>query len=349
MKMLLIADPHIQVPPVHYGGAERIVALYAQEFQRLGHTVHLLAGPGSRSYGGRLHVHRAPSRSYPNRARRKIQFQLQSLWAARDCDVVLNFGRFDYLEVLLALNKKICHSFPNPIDQCQIDFAERRMRSGSIFHFISHNQKAHARISAPCVVIPNPVDTQAYSIGAGDGGYLVFLGRLTQNKGVDVAIQAAKLSGRRLVIAGNISREEGGEQFFREQVEPHLDGEQIRWIGPVNDHQKQILLGDAEALLFPIRWNEPFGIVMVEALACGTPVIATRRASTPEVIEDGRTGFLCNPEEQSAEAFAKAVDQLSSLSRQDCRRAAQQHFDVRVVAAQVLYVLERLARGEIRS
>lgn len=347
MKILLIADPHIPIPPLHYGGAERIVALYAKEFQNLGHTVHLLAGAGSRPYGGRLHLHRAPSSAYLSRAKCKIKFQFQSLWAARDCDVVYNFGRFDYLEGLLTLDKSLLHCFQNPVDQGQISFAEQRMRPRSMFHCVSHNQKSHALITAPCVVIPNPVDTESYTMGRGSGGYLAFLGRLTRNKGVDIAIQTAKLSGRPLVIAGNISKEEGGEQFFHEEVEPHLDGEQIRWIGPVNDRQKQALLGDAEALLFPIRWDEPFGIVMVEALACGTPVIATKRASTPEVIEHGRTGFLCSPEEPKAETFVDAVGQLSTLSRHECRRSAEQRFDVRVVAPQVLSVLGQLAQVEV--
>lgn len=346
MRILLIADPHIHVPPSHYGGAERIVALYAQEFQRLGHIVHLMAGPGSQAYGGRLHIHYAPSLAYYSRARRKLQFQAESLWAARDCDAIYNFGRFDYLEALLAKKSPLLHCLQNPIDQRQIEFAESRMRSRAMFHFISRNQQAHARISVSNVVIPNPVDTQAYAAGRGAGSYLAFLGRLTRNKGVDVAIETARMTGRRLVIAGNISKEEGGEQFFHEQVEPHLDGEQIRWIGPVNDQQKQTLLGDAEALLFPIRWDEPFGIVMVEALACGTPVIATKRASTPEVIEQGKTGFLCSPEEPRADVFAEAVGKLSSLSRQDCRRAAEQQFDVRMLAPQVLTVLERLSQGE---
>jgi glycosyltransferase involved in cell wall biosynthesis len=308
--------------------------------------VHLLAGPGSHGYGGRLRIHRSPTLAYHSRARRKIQFQVQSLWATRDCDAIYSFGRFDYLEILLKAGMPLLHCFQNPVDQRQIDFAERRMRKRAGFQCISQNQKAHAQFSRPCIVIPNPVDTQAYSPGAGDAGYLAFLGRLTRNKGIDIAIQVSKLSGRRLVIAGNISKEEGGELFFREHVEPHLDGEQIRWIGPVNDDQKQELLGGAQALLFPIRWDEPFGIVMVEALACGTPVIATNRASTPEVLEHGRTGFLCDSEEPCAEVFAEAVGQLSALNRSDCRREAERRFDVRIVAPQVLNVLQGLAFGE---
>lgn len=348
MNILLIADPIIPVPPSHYGGAERIVALYAEEFSRLGHRLNLMAGPGSKAFGGRLHLHRAPSKAYASRAYRKLRFQLQSLWAARDCDVVYNFARVDYLEGLLALKKPILQCYQNPIDQQQINYLEARIRSRLAIQCISHNQLSHASLHTPSVVIPNPVDPRAYSVGSGEGGYLAFLGRLTFNKGVDVAIEVARLSGRKLVIAGNVSDEEGDEEFFRQHVQPHLDGNQIRWIGPVNDRQKQELLGQAEALLFPIRWDEPFGIVMVEALACGCPVIATRRASVPEVIEHGLTGFLCEPAEPSPQAFAAAVAKLPQLSRGACRLAVEERFDVRVLAPQVLMMLDNLLSGAIR-
>lgn len=348
MKILLIADPHIPVPPSHYGGAERIVALYAQEFSRLGHCIHLLAGAGSRGYGGRLHIHKAPSQAYLSRAHRKVHFQLQSLWAARGTDAIYNFGRFDYLEALLAsYGKPLLHCFQNPVDQEQIDFAEQRTRANTSFHFISANQKAHAEVRASSCVIPNPVDIQAYEAGDGSGSYLAFLGRLTFNKGVDVAIQVARRTGRQLVIAGNVSNEEGGEHFFKQQVLPHVDGEQIRWIGPVNDVQKQHLLSQAAALLFPIRWDEPFGIVMVEALACGTPVIATRRASTPEVIDHGVTGWLCDPAEPSVDSFVEAVNRLPELDRRACRESAERRFDIRVLAPLVLEVVQSLSNKGI--
>jgi len=343
MNILLIADPHLPVPPDYYGGAERIVALYAEAFSRLGHKVHLMAGLGSKNYGGPMYLHRPPAKSYISRAHRKIHFQFQSLLAASACDVVYNHARFDYLESLLASRVPLLSQFHNRIDQEQIDFAERRMHSSSAFHFISANQRSHAQVSTPSCVIPNPIDSSRYSIGSGSAGYLAFLGRLTFDKGVDVAIATARQIGAKLVIAGNISEEPGGERYFRESVEPFIDGDQIRWIGPVNDHQKQQFLSQASALLFPIRWEEPFGLVMIEALACGCPVIATRRASTPEVIDHGVTGWLCEPEEPSVNAFVDAVFRLPELDRQACRAAVKRRFDVSVIAPRVLDVLQRLA------
>lgn len=308
-----------------------------------------MAATGSNRYGGRLLVHRMPSLSYWSRARRKLQFQVQSLWAARDCDVIYNHGRFDYLESLLQFRKPLLHAFHNPISQKQIDIAESRMGSSTraAFHCISASQSKSVQFRKPVYVIPNPVDVSSFDRGGGGGGYLVFLGRLTHGKGVDVAIAVAKRTGRPLVIAGNISLEERGEAFFKDQVQPHIDGQMIRWVGSVNDQQKQQLLSHAEALLFPIRWEEPFGIVMIEALACGCPVIATHRASTPEVIEHGTTGFLCDSLEPSVDEFVAAVHDLGRLNRSVCRDAAENRFDVRKLAPKVLNVLAQLAEEKI--
>ena len=339
MNILLIADPHLPVPPLRYGGAERVAALYAAELSRLGHRVDLLAAPGSRPYGGHLYSHRAPSASWPSRAHRKLRFQLQSLAAARHCDVVYNLGRFDYMEALLAIRKPLLHCFSHPVDQALIQAAEARIRARAGFHFVSEHQRAAAAVSVPAVTIANPVDSRYYSPGSGDGGYLLFLGRLTANKGVDLAIATARRCQIPLVIAGNLPDEPGAASFFKEQIEPHLDGQRVRWVGAVTDQQKQELLGRAAALLFPIRWEEPFGIVMVEALACGTPVIATRRASTPEVIEHGRTGWLCDP---TVEALADGVARLPAIDRRHCRQAAEQRFDVRVLTPLLLASLAAL-------
>jgi glycosyltransferase involved in cell wall biosynthesis len=225
------------------------------------------------------------------------------------------------------------------VDQALIQAAEARIRARAAFHFVSEHQRAAAAVSVPAVTIANPVDSRYYSPGPGDGGYLLFLGRLTANKGVDLAIATARRCQLPLVIAGNRPDEPGAASFFKEQVEPHLDGQCVRWVGAVTDQQKQELLGRAAALLFPIRWEEPFGIVMVEALACGTPVIATRRASTPEVIEHGRTGWLCEP---TVEALADAVARLPAIDRHHCRQAAEQRFDVRVLTPLLLASLAAL-------
>ena len=149
MRILLIVDPDNPVPPTHYGGTERVADLLAQEWSRCGHIVDLLAGPGSSRYSGRLHLHHSPGSSWLSRARRKLQFQLQSLWAARDCDAVCNFGRFDYLEALMRLGKPILHTFHHPITQPLVNAAERQQRSARVlFHCISEHQHAQAEFNS---------------------------------------------------------------------------------------------------------------------------------------------------------------------------------------------------------
>jgi glycosyltransferase involved in cell wall biosynthesis len=168
--------------------------------------------------------------------------------------------------------------------------------------------------------------------------YLVFLGRLTRNKGVHLAIAAAKATGYRLRIAGNLPLdEEGAGEYFSSHVQPNLDA-QIEWIGPVDDVAKQKLLGGAKALLFPIQWREPFGIVMVEALACGCPVIAWRNGSVPEVVRNGHTGFVI----ESMAEMVEAISKVDSIDRSVCRQDAEQRFSEESMVTRYLEVLEAM-------
>jgi glycosyltransferase involved in cell wall biosynthesis len=345
MRILMIADAVLPVPPVTYGGAERVVNLFGKQFSRMGHTVDLIAAEGSHSFGSRLHRHKAAGASFLSRARRKSQFQLQSLWAARDCDVIYAHGRVDYLRAILKTGLPTLVKFPNPITQQEIEFLEARRRKARrntndlALHLISNSQRHQVHTQLPVYVIGNPVDTDYFTYGPGNGGYLLILGRISGMKGVDTAIEIARSSSMPLVIAGNIGSHPEDQEHFDAAIRPHIDGQAVRWTGPVNDLQKRELLQGAKALLFPIRWEEPFGTVMVEALACGTPVIAMRRGAAPEVVDHGRTGMLCDCKEDMVAAL-KGLDQLNRMA---CRDQAVNHHDIRVVGPQVMKILETLA------
>jgi glycosyltransferase involved in cell wall biosynthesis len=346
MRILMIADAVIPVPPVTYGGAERVVNLFGKQFTRMGHTVDLIAAEGSHAFGSRLHRHKAAGTSFLSRARRKTQFQLQSLWAARDCDVIYAHGRVDYLRAILKTGRPTLVKFPNPITQQEIDFLEARNKScpksdGLALHLISNSQRQLVRTDLPVHVIGNPVDTEYFTCGPGNGGYLLILGRISPMKGVDTAIDIARSCRMPLVIAGNIGSHPEDQEHFDQAIRPHIDGQTVRWTGPVNDLQKRELLQGAKALLFPIRWEEPFGTVMVEALACGTPVIAMRRGAAPEVVDHGRTGMLCDCQED----MIVAVNGLDQLDRTACRDQAVNHHDIKVVGPQVMKILETLAEA----
>jgi len=344
MRILLIADPHIPIPPSHYGGAERIIALYAEELQRLGHQIDLIGAPGSSSFGGPVYPHRAPSQAYLSRARRKLQFQLLSLRAGLPCDLIFNHGRFDYLEALLRTGRPVVHMAHNPLDAEQIAFMERRVRSRFLLYGVSHHQLAAAPSCLPSVVIHNFVDTRRYHFAPRGQGYLAFLGRLTENKGVHTAIAVAARSGRRLRIGGTIPDEPGARDYFHARIAPAIAAGEVEYLGPVDDRQKQDLLSGADALLFPTQWNEPCAVVVSESLACGTPVIGYAIASNAEIIENGRTGFLA-PQVGDVEQLVAAVAQLPSLSRQACRDSAEQRFDVRVATGQLLAAIEHGGLG----
>jgi glycosyltransferase involved in cell wall biosynthesis len=156
---------------------------------------------------------------------------------------------------------------------------------------------------------------------------LVYLGRVEEIKGVHLAIEVAKKSRRRLIIAGNVPQAEHHLRYFAEQIQHHVDGKIVEYVGAVDNAQKNRLLGRSAAMLMPLLWEEPFGIVMAEALACGTPVVGLRRGSVPEIVQHGVNGFVC----RSVEEMVAAVGRLPEIDRRDCRRIAEEKFSDRVI------------------
>jgi glycosyltransferase involved in cell wall biosynthesis len=179
--------------------------------------------------------------------------------------------------------------------------------------------------------IPNGVDLNAYTFVPEvlPDAPLVFLGRIERIKGAHHAIEIAKAAGRRLVIAGNIVRSGPDGSYFDEEIAPGIDGDRVRYVGSVDDRQKNELLGRAAALLMPIEWEEPFGIVMIESMACGTPVIAFARGSVPEVVRQGRNGFICS----NVREAVIAVGELGRVKRAEVRRDAEERFSTWIIVS----------------
>jgi glycosyltransferase involved in cell wall biosynthesis len=188
--------------------------------------------------------------------------------------------------------------------------------------------------------IPNFVDTDFYEFTsrAPDDAPLVFLSRVEREKGAHWAIEIAKKTGRRLLIAGNYADDGPQRQYWDHMIKPELGNNGIEYVGTVGDEAKRQLLGSAAAMVVPIQWDEPFGIVFAEALACGTPVITCPRGATPEIIRDGIDGFLIRDVSEGC----RAVQRLGAIDRRQCRERAEQAFSVAAVVPQYEALYEEL-------
>ena len=176
-------------------------------------------------------------------------------------------------------------------------------------------------------VVYNPIDVDSWAVSYSKQDYLLWVGRFVAEKGPQRAIRVAQLANRPLILAGTVQPRQ--ERFFATEIQPHIDGELIRYVGEVGGARKQQLFADAYAFLMPIRWPEPFGMVMVEALAAGTPVLAFAQGAAPEIIEHGKNGFLVEDEHD----MAGHVDQAGSIDPEYCRRSAAERFSPQQVAA----------------
>jgi glycosyltransferase involved in cell wall biosynthesis len=244
--------------------------------------------------------------------------------------IVHSFARLGYLLPLLRRSFPKIMSYQRHVGGRQITIASKLAGESIAFTACSEFVTSQGRAFTPrWSAIHNFVDTDYYRFQptVDESAPLVFLSRIERIKGAHLAIAIARNTGRKLVLAGNRVDDEEGANYWHSQVEPFVDGSQIVYRGPVNDEQKNELLGQAAALIVPIEWDEPFGIVFAEALACGTPVISCARGALPEIITSGKHGFLIS----SLEEGIQAVQRLGTISRAECRRRAEEKFSHGVI------------------
>lgn len=319
MKIAFTADPEIAVPPLFYGGIERIIDMLITELSNLGHKVTLFAHSDS-VIKGRLIPYQSTETGVLSVLKNSLLIRKEV--AKQDFDIIHSFGRLAYLLPILPsrIPKLMSYQREPTIKQIKraVSFARKNsLRFTGCSEYIANQIKPYAKADA----VYNGVDFSKYELTEklDDEGYLVFLGRIEPIKGTHTAIEIALQTQKKLVIAGNIPEDQQG--YFDEKIKPFL-GDQISYVGPVNDEQKNKLLRGASAFLMPIHWNEPFGIVMVEAMACGTPVIGLNKGAVPEVVENGITGFRCN---QVSEMIV-AIGDLKELNRTDVYKRAKSRF-----------------------
>jgi len=334
MRVLLTADPEIPVPPAGYGGIERIVDALVRELAARGHTVGLVAHGESKSPA-------SPLFPWPGGDSRSRADTLRNTLALRRAvrtfrpDVLHSFSRLAYLLPLLPTRLPKVMSYQRHTGGRQVALAARlggrTLRFTGCSEFICSQGR---RAGGTWRAVHNFVEPEQFTFAANvpPDAPLVFLSRIESIKGADLAIAIARAAGRRLVLAGNHATAGAERAFWDSKIAPQLGREGVEWIGEVNNAQKNELLGQAAALLVPIQWDEPFGIVFAEALACGTPVLTCARGATPEIVEPGTTGFFLNTVEEGT----TAVQRLGMLDRAACRRAAEERFSVRVCASAYL-------------
>jgi glycosyltransferase involved in cell wall biosynthesis len=332
-RIAMLAPPWIPVPPPGYGGIEEVVALLTDALVERGQDVELFCAPGSSS---KAKVHPVLPVAHPESIERSL-FEADHVGRAFEAfdaaarngkpyDLVHDHCGYTPLSMADRLATPLVHTVHGPFDQDTTEFYGHHGRKGGIV-CISHAQAASAPDGIDLRgVVHNPIDVQSWPVGLYKQDYLLWLGRFTPEKGPQRAIRVAKAANRPLILAGVV--QPGRERFFATEIEPHLDGRMIQYVGEVGGARKQRLFADAFAFLMPITWPEPFGMVMVEALSAGTPVLAFSQGAAPEIVEDGLSGFLVEDEKE----MAAKVDEAGRLDPLECRRSAERFLPDRVAA-----------------
>jgi glycosyltransferase involved in cell wall biosynthesis len=335
VRIGLIAPPWLPVPPPAYGGTEAVVDRLARGMQAAGHEVVLFTTGDATCPVERRWIFEEAQAPRMGEAVAELRHLVHAYEALASCDVVhdhtvvgpayaerlpwlpvvtTNHGPFD--EELLDVYRAVAHRVP--------------------VIAISHAQAATARGLPLAGVIHHGIDVDRFPVGTGAGGYLLFLGRMTPDKGAAEAIAVARRAGIPLVLAAKM-REPAERAYFDERIRPLL-GSGVDFVGEVGGTDKLDLLAGAAALVNPIQWDEPFGLVMIEALACGTPVLSTARGAAPEIVDAGVTGCLGADEDD----LVAAAGAIGDLDRVACRAAVAERFSTARMVEEHLDLFARI-------
>jgi glycosyltransferase involved in cell wall biosynthesis len=351
MRIAQVAPPLESVPPARYGGTERVIATLTEQLSLHGHDVTLFASGDSHT-SARL-VPTVECALWHQAAYQDFGpfwvLALGELWARlEDFDIV--HSHLDYVGFPLARAsaRPVVTTLHGRLDLPELQPLYRAFTDVPLVS-ISQAQRQPVRQANWVATVQHGIDLDQYTFGAGRGDYLAFVGRISPDKGLDTAIRVARRAGVPLKVAARpplshphdpVARVD--RDYYDQVVRPLLEAPGVELVGEVGSREKDDLLRNAAALLFPIRWPEPFGLVMVEALACGTPVLALRCGSVPEVLVDGTTGLICDSEEE----LVQAVGRIEELDRARCRAEAEHRFSAAAMAAAYERVYEQLTRPE---
>lgn len=346
MKIALVAPFEEPVPPRTYGGTELVVYNLAEELVALGHEVVVFASADSQVSARVESIFQKSLRADETITGNQMRDAMKMIGLGRlvgklneeDFDIVHNNFGWRLLAVGEQINAPVITTFHGPL--CQ-DYYIRIFSELPPYPFVSISD-AQRR---PCpdlnyvATVYNGIDCASFEFSQKPGEYVAFLGRFSPEKGPAQAICAAKRAGVPLVMAGKIDFVD--REYFEAEVQPHIDGERVQFIGEVNHTQKNEFLRNARALLVPIEWEEPFGLVMIESLATGTPVIAHRRGSVPEIVTS-KVGFIT----ENADEMAEAIMSVDRIDRQRCRDYVCSRFNRQAMAQGYVAAYEKVLAGE---
>ena len=341
MKIAQLAPLTESVPPRLYGGTERVVSWLTDELVRRGHEVTLFASGDSRS-GARLRAMVPVALRLAASPQDPLVVHLVELAEACDAEVDVIHSHVGYLAFPFArfAHAPVLHTMHGRLDLPHTDEMFSHFPGAALISISDAQRKpvSHLDINWLGTVYHGLPVREVPVHGSGAGGYLAFLGRICPEKRPDLAIAVAKHLGLRLLIAAKVDAQD--RSYFERDIRPLLNDPCIEFIGELDETQKLAFLRDALCLLFPIDWPEPFGLVMIEAMACGTPVVARPCGSVAEVIIDGVTGYIA----ETVEGMASAVRRIDRIDRSRCRQHVEDNFSVRTMTDRY----ERLYEGLVR-
>ncbi|MFL5936185.1 MAG: glycosyltransferase family 4 protein [Gaiellaceae bacterium] len=322
MRIAVLAPCWFPVPPLGYGGIEWVVSLLADGLVDSGHDVTLFASGDSHTKANLAYAHATAPSEWIGRSFWELRHVLHCLERADEFDVINDHSGPLAATLGAAIDTPLVHTVHGPLDAepgLLYDQVAAVAPDTGLVSLSMNQRKPRPNLNwiANC---PNALDLSVYPFRPYRGDYLLFLGRLSPDKGAHRAVAVAMEAELPLKIAGKM-REPKEREYFAEFVEPHL-GDGIEWLGEVSHGQKVELLQHARATLFPIEWEEPFGLVMIESMACGTPVIATSRGAVPEVIDHGRSGIVVD----DYRLIPAALEEADRLDPRELRRYVEERF-----------------------
>lgn len=326
LRVAMVAPPWFPVPPPAYGGIEAVVGDLTRALTDRGCQVTLIgAGPDGTPAQFLRTYKQPPSQRLGEPGPDLVHAAAASrLLAGLDVDIVHDHSAFGPLS---ADGRQVptVVTVHGPVDGELADFY-RQMGDTLSLVAISNAQREMAPDLNWVATVHNCIDVTEYTVRESKEDWVLFLGRFNEEKSPHLAIEAARAAGRPIVLAGKVN-EPAEQEYFDERIRPWL-GDDVRYVGQADAATKRDLYARAACLLFPVQWPEPFGMVMIEAMACGTPVVALDRGSVPEVLADGVTGVIC----QSPDELADGIKRATSLNPADCRAHVERHFDLPAMA-----------------